>query len=347
VEVADIVLGASTQDASIVVLIVAARLLVPLLIPRLPLVIVVALVIDAADHTLLAAFTQIDTSDAGSYQSVDKALDIYYLSIAYLSTMRNWTSRAAFRVGQFLFYYRLVGAALFELTDDRAMLLLFPNTFEYFFIAYEIARLRYEPARFSARFWVLVAAGLWVFVKLPQEYWIHVAKLDFTDTVRDYPAFGVAVVVALVIAALVVVLVVIPRLPASDWSWRVSTGAVPATPRRDRLVRREVLEQVALLTLLCTIFASILPGIDATTLQIAAGVTAIVFFNAAVNIAAPPALLLTNLTLFYVANAVLGERRDFDLGIGLFFAFLITTIIWLYDAYRPVYDQRFRADVQV
>jgi hypothetical protein len=347
VEVADVVLGASTQDASLVVVIVAARLLVPLLIPRVPLVIVVALVIDAADQTLLATFTEIDTSEAGSYQSVDKALDIYYLSIAYLSTMRNWTSRPAFRVAQFLFYYRLVGAALFELTDDRLMLLLFPNTFEYFFIAYESARLRYEPSRFSARFWVLVAAGLWVFVKLPQEYWIHVAKLDFTDTVRDYPAFGVAVVVALALAVLVVVFVVIPRLPAPDWSWRASAGAVPPAPGRGRLVRRAVAEQVALLTLLCAIFASILPGIDATGLQIAVGVTAIVLVNAAINVAAPPALLVTNLALVYAANALLGERRDFDLGIGLFFAFLITTIIWLYDAYRPLYEQRFRAAVGV
>ena len=54
-----------------------------------------------------------------------------------------------------------------------------------------------------------------------------------------------------------------------------------------------------------------------------------------------PALLATNLALVYLANALLGERRDFDLGIGLFFAFLITTIIWLYDAFRPVYEQRF------
>jgi hypothetical protein len=342
VDVTDVVLGASTQDASLVVLIVAARLFVPLLIPRLPLVIVVAFAIDAADHTLLATFTQIDTSQTGSYQSVDKALDIYYLSIAYLSTLRNWTSRPAFRVAQFLFYYRLIGAALFEYTDDRLMLLLFPNTFEFFFIAYEIARLRYEPSRFSARFWVLVAAGLWIFVKLPQEYWIHIAKLDFTETVRDYPAFGVAVVVALVIATLVVAFVIIPRLPAPDSAWRVSAEPVPSTPARDRTARVEILEQVALLTLLCTIFASILPGIDATGVQIAVGVTVIVLVNAAINVAAPPALLVTNLGLIYLANAVLGERRDFELGIGLFFAFLITTIIWLYDAYRPVYDQRFR-----
>jgi hypothetical protein len=350
VEVADIVLGASTQDASLVVLIVAARLFIPLLIPRVPLVIVVALVIDAADQTLLATFTEVDTSETGSYQSVDKALDIYYLSIAYLSTMRNWTSMPAFRVAQFLFYYRLIGVALFELTDDRLMLLLFPNTFEYFFIAYEIARLRYEPSRFSARFWVLLAAGLWIFVKLPQEYWIHIAKLDFTDTVRDYPAFGVAVVVALVVAALVVVFVIVPRLPVPDWSWRPRAAQLPSTlaHKGSGVLSEETLEKVCLLALLCIIFASILPGIDATGLQIVVGVTAIVLANAAISLAAASrggleyaVLLPTNLVLVYLANALLGERRDFELGIGLFFAFLITTIIWLYDAFRPVYHQRF------
>jgi hypothetical protein len=112
---------------------------------------------------------------------------------------------------------------------------------------------------------------------------------------------------------------------------------------------------VWLLALLCIIFASILPGIDATVLQVAVGVTAIVLANAAISLAAArragfglqsaaagyAALLVTNLVLVYVANALLGERRDFDLGHGLFFAFLITTIIWLYDAFRPVYDLRF------
>jgi hypothetical protein len=345
--------AASTPDAVVVAVIVAARLFIPLLIPRVPLVIVVVLVIDAADQTILATFTEIDTSEAGSYQSVDKALDIYYLSIAYLSTMRNWTSHPAFRIARFLLYYRLVGVALFETTDERLMLLLFPNTFEYFFIAYEIARLRYEPSRFSARFWLLLAAGLWIFVKLPQEYWIHIAKLDFTDTVRDYPAFGVAVVVALIVAALVVVVVIVPRLPAPDWPWRFPADPAPPIPvdGGGRVLTWETLEKVSLLGLLSIIFASILPGIDATALQIAEGVTAIVLANAAISLVAVgrrgsgleyPALLATNLTLVYIGNAVLGDRRDFELGIGLFFAFLIATIIWLYDAFRPVYVLRHR-----
>jgi hypothetical protein len=254
---------------------------------------------------------------------------------------------------------------LVELTDERLMLLVFPNTFEYFFIAYELARLRYEPEPISARFWLLVAAGLWIFVKLPQEYWIHVAQLDFTDTVRDYPAFGAAVVLALLVAAAVLVFVVRPRLPDPDRGWQLGADPLPTSLvdaharfahrlESGRVLTKEALEQVWLLTLPCVIFASILPGIDATVLQIVVGVTAIVLANAAISLAAArrggfglesataryTALLVTNLVLVYLGNALLGERRDFQLRYGIFFAFLIATIIWLYDAFRPVYDRR-------
>jgi hypothetical protein len=353
-------------DQTVVVAIVAARLLIPLAIPRFPLVVVVALVIDAVDQTLLAALTDVDTGESGSYQSVDKALDIYYLSIAYLAAMRNWTSDPAFRVARFLFYYRLVGVVLFELTDTRLMLLLFPNTFEFFFIAYELVRLRFQPSRFSARSWVLTAAGLWVFVKLPQEYWIHIAKLDFTDTVRDYPAFGVGVVVVLLVAAFVLVRVVFPRIPAPDWPWRFAADRLPAslTEMHARYARRlerggvltsDAFEQICLLGLICIIFASILPGVDATILQVVLAVAAVVVANAAISVAAArrggfgptsaagryAALLATNVVLIYLANALLADRRTFELGIGLFFGFLITTLIWLYDAFRPVYEDRF------
>ena len=121
--------------------------------------IIAALVLDAVDGSLLEQFTTVDTGPDGPYQSFDKALDIYYLAIAYVATMRNWTSNAAVRVAQFLFYYRLVGVLAFELTGERAMLLIFPNTFEFFFIAYSLIALRWEPTRFSPRFWSQPARG--------------------------------------------------------------------------------------------------------------------------------------------------------------------------------------------
>jgi hypothetical protein len=77
-----------------------------------------------------AASSSIDLGPGGLYRSFDEALDTYYLEIAYLATMRNWTSTPAFRIGRVLFCYRLAGVG-FELLDSRAMLLVFPNT-EYF-----------------------------------------------------------------------------------------------------------------------------------------------------------------------------------------------------------------------
>ena len=77
-------------------------------------------------------------------------MDIFYLSIAYLAAMRNWDNLHAFAVARFLFYYRLVGAFTFEVTHDPAVLLVFPNTFEYFFIAYEAIRTRWTPVGHAA-----------------------------------------------------------------------------------------------------------------------------------------------------------------------------------------------------
>jgi hypothetical protein len=344
----------AADDRAVVGAIVLARLLVPLLIPRFPLVIVAALVIDGVDNSLLAHFTAIDLGPAGHYQSFDKALDIYYLAIAELTMLRNWTSDAAIRVGQFLFYYRLVGVLLFELLDSRAMLLLFPNTFEFFFIAYEVVRLRYDPARRPARFWVVTAASLWVFIKLPQEYWIHIAQRDFTDTVSEHPWIGAVCAVLLLGLAAVLAFVVRPRLPPPDWGWRLAADPLPpGAGRAPRGVRwGELAEKTALLALLSIIFAAILPTVHMSALEVTLGVLAIVCANSAISgwsaRIGPRALrfaarLAANLCLIYLGSRLLSDAEDFPLGTGLFFAFLITLVISLYDVYKPIYDARFAA----
>ena len=65
----------------------------------------------------------------------------------------------AFQVSRFLFYWRLVGVALFELTQMRALLIIFPNTFEYFFIFYEVFRLRWDPERMTKKVAIGAAVG--------------------------------------------------------------------------------------------------------------------------------------------------------------------------------------------
>jgi hypothetical protein len=337
-------LGAmAADDRFVITAIVLARLALPLLIPRIPLIILAALVLDAADNSLLAHFSSIDLGPAGPYQSFDKALDTYTLAIAYLATMRNWNSRPAFRIGRFLFYYRLVGVVAFELLDSRAMLLVFPNTFEFFFIAYEGLRTRWDPERWSGRFWLYVAGGIWVFVKLPQEYWIHVAKLDFTDTVADHPWFGALCLLGLGVLAWVVWFEVRPRMPEPLVGWRFTAPPVPATPPRRAagVPWSELAEKSILLTLLAVIFAEILPSVHLSALDIALGMVALVAANLAIATwgghGVHFALLLAiNFLLIYAGSRALSDRGNLSVATGLLFAYVTTLIVVLYDTYRPL-----------
>ncbi len=255
--------------------VVGARFLVPLLIPRFPLPAIIAcLVLDGVDQTIFQTMGY----DPPGYQGYDKAMDVFYLCVAYLSTMRNWTSEGAFRVGRFLYFYRLVGVAAFELTQWRPLLLIFPNTFEYFFIAYEVVRLRWDPARYGLRFWVWTAGLIWVFVKLPQEYWIHIAQLDFTDTLENVPWFGPAIVLALLGLLAVLWFAVRPRLRPADWSWRVAADPLPeeideAAERASwvtahgRVLSAPTVEKVVLVGLISMIYGLVLPSVEASSIE--------------------------------------------------------------------------------
>ena len=174
-------MGADTVFLVVVLL----RFVIPLFIPKYPLpAILAALVLDAADQTI---FSWVTDDPLPGYQAYDKALDVYYQAIAYITTMRTWRDPVAFQISRFLYLYRLIGVALFELSHARWVLLVFPNTFEYFFIAYEFVRTRWNPVRMSATALVGTAAFIWIFIKLPQEWWIHVAQLDFTEFMDDNP----------------------------------------------------------------------------------------------------------------------------------------------------------------
>jgi len=343
--------------------VVGGRFLIPLLIPRYPLpAIVAALILDGVDQTIFQSFGL----DPPGYQGYDKAMDVYYLAIAYLSTMRNWTSQPAVKVARFLYFYRLIGVTAFELTQWRPLLLIFPNTFEYFFIAYEVYRLFWNPARVSMRSWVLTAAAIWVFVKLPQEWWIHIAQLDFTDTVAEVPWFGPAVVAALVLVGLVYWFAVRPRQPAPDWSWHVAADPLPANAltvaarnrwvaAHGRLMSTGTLEKVVLIGLLWVIYSQVLPGTEATSRQLFLGTAAFVVVNAAVSLwvarsarGVEPALVAFGIRVLMNVGLVVLAAWLLDRGGGelnranaLFFVLLLSLIILLDDRYRPVYEMRF------
>jgi hypothetical protein len=300
----------SAHDSVIVLTVVLARLVVPLAIIRYPLPgIVAAMIVDAVDQTIFQTFT---TMDLSWYQGYDKALDIYYLAIAYIATLRNWTNLFAFRASRFLFYYRLVGVVLFELSQVRALLLIFPNTFEYFFDFIEAVRVRWDPRRLAPPVIVGAVAFIWIVVKLPQEWWLHIAELDLTDFVKE-KIFGVStttawteafaarpwvIVLALAAAVGLVVLLwwlITRKLPPAD---RRPTFDADAEPRRavdpaalaaargrlaSRLWTRALAEKVLLLALVTAIFGQILPGLHVQPLTYALGVAVFVMANAAVS----------------------------------------------------------------
>ena len=272
---------ATTVFISVVVL----RFVLPLFIPRFPLPGVIAcLVLDAADQTIFQAFT--DDPLLG-YQTYDKALDVYYLAIAYISAMRNWREPVAFEVARFLYLYRLVGVTLFELLEQRWIVFVFANTFEYFFIAYEAVRTRWNPFRMTARTVLLLAGAIWVFVKLPQEWWIHIAKLDFTQFMSERPYMW-AVLGAAAVSLGVAIWVRRGDVPPSDWPFTVDVDA--HLPRLDdsisgheRFFSVILAEKVVLLSLISVIFAQVLPDVRSSNLGIALGVALLVVANTAVS----------------------------------------------------------------
>ena len=52
---------------------------------------------------------------------------------------------------------------------------------------------------------------------------------------------------------------------------------------------------------------------------------------------------MVNLGLIYLMSRWFSAAENFPLGTALFFAFLITLMLWLYDVYKPVYDVRFES----
>jgi hypothetical protein len=201
----------AADDRVVVAAIVLARLALPLLIPRIPLVIVAALVLDGIDNSLLAHFTSVDlgvpAGGGGGVRAVQLAGD----AAGVPEHVR-------------VLLHRLRGAA-----DAR-----------------------WDPDGWPGRLWLYVAGGIWVFIKLPQEYWIHVAQLDFTETVTDHPWFGILCVAGLVVLASLVWFVVRPRMPEPLPGWRFTAPALPAAPPRRAagVPWRELGEKSLLLALL-------------------------------------------------------------------------------------------------
>ena len=348
------------SDMAVFWLVVGVRFFVPFAIPKFPLPgVLVSLVADAIDQTVYQQFTDLPLDN---YQGYDKALDVYYLTIAYLSTLRTWTNPLAFDLVKYLFYYRLIGVTLFEIIQFRPFLLIFPNTFEYFFIFYEIARLKWDPTRYTTQFLVWSVVLIWVVIKLPQEFVIHIAQIDTTDwfnanVLSEDSSNSTWYILAFVFLGAVLVVAarwLIRRVPPADWrlSFSADTHLKSSQVRTDlnirfkRIFSTALVEKVAVVSLVGIIFAQVLPDIRATNLEIASGGSFLLLISIAVSQLISGrgefiVMLLVNFMLILIIAFLLPSfDGSFNMVNVIFFTLLFTVVMTMLDRFREIRLQR-------
>lgn len=160
------------MDGSIILIFTAIRLLVPLILLRLPLIgVVLSIAADMADYPRLSPQTQ---SQHQTYQLWDKTLDTYLLAVAAV-TVLAWKEKRVRNFALFIFGYRVVGVLLFEIFKARFLLMIFPNLFLNFFIFYVIYT-KLEPNKPLFRSYSIATLIILALLipKLTQEYFLHV-----------------------------------------------------------------------------------------------------------------------------------------------------------------------------
>ncbi len=164
------------------IIIIALRVIVPLLILRRPLAGgIIAMLLDALDVVLVELFGEGGMGE--HYHSLDKVLDLWYLGLeAWVAW--SWRARIPRLIAILLFAWRVLGVILFELTDQRWLLFAFPNLFEHWFLFVLIVwtwfpRVKLDTWR-SALAWLVV---LYI-PKLGQEYLLHVAEAQPWDWIK-------------------------------------------------------------------------------------------------------------------------------------------------------------------
>jgi hypothetical protein len=129
-----------------------------------------AIFIDLSDLFLMGV---LDLGGVPDYQSLDKWLDQVYLALFLVVALR-WSNPAR-SISIALYLYRLIGFVLFELTGERALLLLFPNVFEFWFIF--VAAVGHERIGRWSRPQLGLTLGVLTLLKEVQEWALHGARL--------------------------------------------------------------------------------------------------------------------------------------------------------------------------
>lgn len=171
-------IGISTGE----LIVVSIRLLLPLLILRYWLLGgIVAMAADALD---VVTIELVGLGGFGNhYEQTDKLLDSYYYGLELIVAWR-WGNPWVRLPAVVLFGYRIVGAVLFEVLDVRALLIVFPNLFENWWL-YCVVVMKWFP-NLVPRTWrsTLIPLTLLLIPKLAQEYLLHVMEAEPWDWMK-------------------------------------------------------------------------------------------------------------------------------------------------------------------
>ncbi len=129
----------------------------------------------------------LDLGGIPDYQSFDKWLDLVYM-VTFLVVALRWDGPAR-TVAIALFAFRMIGVAGFAITNERIVLLAFPNVFEFWFVGIAAQRHWWPNYRLTRnRTAVLFAIALGL--KMLQEWSLHGAQIFdqwvATDLVEDF-----------------------------------------------------------------------------------------------------------------------------------------------------------------
>lgn len=163
------------------IVVILLRLIVPFSIFRWPLAGGIAcLLLDACDVILITFFNQ---GDFKNYPGTDKYLDTYYLFFEFIVSFK-WKNKLARKTSIGLFIYRFLGVVLFETLKIRALLFVFPNLFENFYLFYLALLKFYKKDIVTSKKRITVILVILLVPKLFQEYILHVAEFHPWNWIR-------------------------------------------------------------------------------------------------------------------------------------------------------------------
>ena len=145
---------------------------------------ILAMLVDLSDLFLM---NLLDEGGVTDYQEFDKWLDQVYMFTFLVVALRWQGTPRNIAVG--LYAYRLIGFVAFEVSQERDVLIFFPNLFEFWFVfvaGVKFFRLdeRWQgeprfgglvPFRYAGG-QIAVVIPVMLAVKLPQEYALHVGR---------------------------------------------------------------------------------------------------------------------------------------------------------------------------